>query len=147
MLLEENRFAAESDVIPYGGATDRAPSLPRPAERQSHETRTFDLPRSIWAVMFTAYAVFMIGITLATGHDGFTLFMIVISALYLLMFFGTAGLMNRIDAHGRPRAPSAKFETWTGPMDYKAVAAQMLAVPVLFAVFGIGIAIIRAVVM
>lgn len=153
MLLEETQFAAESDAVSHRPESRRSASLPRTeADRQSergpsHEVRTFDLPASIWAGMAACYTIFLVGITLATGHDGFTLFMIVISALYMVMFFGTGKLLNSLGAQNRPNPAEEIFETWSGPLDYKAAAAQVLTVPFAFAIFGIVITIIRAVVL
>ncbi len=158
MLLEETHVAAQSGAVAHSpDAAPRALNLPRLAEelipdavterRPSHEVRTFELPGSIWAGMAAAYAIFFGGITLATGHDGFTLFMLVIAGLYIVMFFGTTVALNAIDAHNRPSAPTEIYETWSGPLNYRSAAAQVLTVPLCFALFGIAIVIIRAVIL
>lgn len=114
------------------------------SERQAHEVRTFDVPSSIWRVMVTAYAIFFAAITLATGHDGSTIFMITISALYAAMYFGTAAVLNRVDHTNRPPRTEGMIQTLTGPLSYGAAFAQMLTVPILLAFFAIAIAIIVA---
>lgn len=114
------------------------------SERQTHEARTFDVPPSIWRVMVTSYAIFFAAITLATGHDGATIFMIVISALYAAMYFGTAMVMNRVDRANRQPHRGGMIQTLTGPLSYGAAFAQMLTVPILLAFFAIAIVIIVA---
>ncbi len=114
------------------------------SEGQTHEARTFDVPVSIWQVMVTSYAVFFAALTLATGHDGATIFMIAISALYTAMYFGTAMVLNRVDRANRQPHPGGMIQTLTGPLSYGAAFAQMLTVPILLAFFTLAIAIIVA---
>ncbi|MDZ3830481.1 MAG: hypothetical protein U0S50_01525 [Sphingopyxis sp.] len=107
----------------------------------------FQLPRWIWRTMFTCYALFFIGIGAATGRDTATIFMILISILYTLMYFTTAALLHRQKGIERPSplVQSGGFlDTWTGPMDSATVAAQILAVPAGFAFLGIIFFVIRA---
>lgn len=107
----------------------------------------FQLPRWIWGGMFASYAIFFIGIAAATGRDAATLLMLGISLFYMLMFFGTATILNR-QKGGEHVSPLDRaggvLETWTGPMDGRTVAAQILAVPAGFAFLGITFFVIRA---
>lgn len=107
----------------------------------------FQLPRWVWRTMFGSYAVFFLGLAGATGRDTATRLMIAISILYALMFFGTAALLNRqkgpehvspLDRH------DGVLPTWTGPMDARSVAAQILAVPIGFAFLGMVFLVVRA---
>lgn len=100
----------------------------------------FQLPRWIWHALFGCYAVFMIGVTLATGHDTGTIMVILISLFYMAMFFGSVGVLNGLKGRERPSPldrAGGVLETWTGPMDSHAVAGQILAVPLGFAFLGI----------
>ena len=81
--------------------------------------------------MFACYAVFFLGIFIATGRDAATVMMLVISGLYMLMFFGTTKLLNAQKGreHDSPLdRTDGVLDTWTGPMDRHTVAAQILAV-------------------
>lgn len=107
----------------------------------------FQFPRWIWGGMFASYGTFFVGIAAATGRDAATLLMLGISLFYMLMFFGTAAVLNRQKGseHASPLGRSdGMLETWTGRMDRRTVAAQILAVPAGFAFLGVTFFIIRA---
>lgn len=107
----------------------------------------FQLPRTIWRAMFALYGVFFVGIAAATGRDTATAFMLVISLLYALMYFVTAGILHaqKGEEHASPLDRSdGVLQTWTGPMDRHTVAAQILAVPAGFAFLGVTFFVIRA---
>ena len=129
------------------------PAVPPPPYRSNDPYETsgvqagFQLPRSIWHAMFACYAVFFLGIFAATGRDAATVMMLVISGLYMLMFFGTAKLLNAQKGreHESPLdRMGGLLDTWTGPMDGRTVAAQILAVPAGFAFLGVTFFIVRA---
>jgi hypothetical protein len=143
MLMDSNTIAAETGGIEYlqdSFAATRAPTRP------NHERRTFDLPKSIWWTMFLAYAVFFLAITIATRRDRSALFMIIISASYAVMYFGTATVMNAVGAHDRPATVPGVIDTATGKLSYGAAFAQILTVPLVIAFFGCAIAVVRAIV-
>lgn len=100
----------------------------------------FELPRWIWHALFACYAIFFIGVTLATGHDTGTILVIIISLFYVFMFFGSVGILHGLKGQERgsplDRAGGV-LETNTGPMDSHAVAGQILAVPAGFAFLGV----------
>lgn len=108
----------------------------------------YQFPPRIWGLMLASYAVFFVAILAATGGSGHARFAIVISILYTVMFFGLArigaGIGGREDASPLDRGHS--LQTWTGPMDSKSAHAQVLVVPVVIALFGIGIAAIIAII-
>ena len=107
----------------------------------------FQLPRTIWRSMFALYGVFFVGIAAATGRDTATVFMLVISLLYALMYFVTAGILHaqKGEEHASPLDRSdGVLQTWTGPMYRHTVAAQILAVPAGFAFLGVTFFVIRA---
>jgi hypothetical protein len=143
MLMEIRTIAAETRGIEY--LQDHYEEFFEPL-KATQELRTFDLPKSIWWTMFLAYAVFFLGITVATGRDRSALFMIVISASYAVMYFGTAAVMNAVGAHSRPATVPGDIETATGKLSYGAAFAQILTVPLVIAFFGCAIAVVRAIV-
>ena len=96
--------------------------------------------------MFTAYGVFFAALAISLGRDLGAAMMIVISAGYALMYFGTATIINRVDAAARPQAAPKIFDTLSGKLSYGAAFAQMLTVPILLAGFAIYVAIICSVV-
>ncbi len=104
----------------------------------------FEFPGWIWAAMFGCYAAFFLFITLATGRDKHALFAIVISALYTVMYFGTAAVLASLKGKERPSPLSrGKYlQTYTGPMSLSAVAGQVLAIPFALAIFAIAVAIV-----
>lgn len=114
------------------------------------ETVDLEMPGWIWGAMALCYGLFFAGLFAASGHDGEAIFAIVVSLGYAAMYFGTAALLFSMNP---PRQPSrfvrrlAPLQTWTGPMDTVAVAAQVLAVPACLALFGLAAAVIRAAVM
>jgi hypothetical protein len=143
MLMEIRTIAAETRGIEY--LQDHYEEFFEPL-KAAQELRTFDLPKSIWWTMLMAYAVFFVGITIATGRDRSALFMIVISASYAVMYFGTAAVMNAVGAHGRPATVPGDIDTATGELSYGAAFAQILTVPLVIAFFGCAIAVVRAIV-
>lgn len=110
------------------------------------ERLMFELPRGVWRVMFTCYAVFLIALLAATGgaHAGFA---IAISAIYVTMFFGTAKVMLG-QGPKQPGSPlnnsSGRLQTIYGPLARSEVFGQVLVVPAAVAFFGIAVAVIIA---
>lgn len=147
MLLDENILAVLSDEYGQDTASRQAVT---PTATVQPEARTFGIPAVIWSSMAASYVIFFFGLILGTGHDGRALFMIAISMLYTVMYFGTAFALNSLGASRRNQESQwikGKFDTHTGRMSFGSVYGQMLVVPMVFAAFGIGIAIIRSAVM
>lgn len=144
MLLDENNLAVHSQEF---GEPRRAARVDSGSIRVQPEARTFGIPTVIWGSMAASYVLFFMGLALGTGHDGKALFMIAISVLYTLMYFGTAFALNSLGMADRKKGKNqwtnGKFDTFTGPMTFGSVYGQMLVVPIMFALFGIAIAIIR----
>jgi hypothetical protein len=143
MLMDVRIIAAETRSIEY--LQDHYDEF-FVSEKPAHEVRTFDLPKSIWRVMFLAYAMFFLAVTVATGRDRSALFMIVISASYAVMYFGTAAAMNAVGAQGRPATVPGDIATATGKLSYGAAFAQILTVPLVIAFFGCAMVVVRAIV-
>lgn len=144
MLLDENNMAVQSDEYFHEPAAHTVAALAAPVQP---EARTFGIPAIIWGSMAASYSLFFFGLILGTGHDGRALFMIAISMLYAVMYFGTAFALNSLGASRRRKQKSewinGQFDTYTGRMSFGAVYGQMLVVPMVFALFGVSIAIIR----
>lgn len=143
MLMEIRMIAAETRGIEYLQHNYNDFFIPVKA---TQELRTFDLPKSIWWTMFLPYAIFFLAITIATGRDRSALFMIVISASYTVMYFGTAAAMNAAGAPGRPATVPGDIDTATGKLSYGTAFAQILTVPLVIAFFGCAIAVIGSIV-
>lgn len=114
------------------------------------ETVDLEVPGWIWGTMALCYGLFFGGLFAASGHDGEAIFAIVISMGYAAMYFGTASLLFGMNPARQPSAfmrGLAPLQTWTGPMDTAAVAAQILTVPACLAFFGLAAAVIRAAVL
>jgi hypothetical protein len=149
-MLDEINAAAlawqDADTTDWRTAHHETPEA-TPSHRPPADN-DLELPGWMWKVMFAAYGVFFAGLLFGTGHDGEALFALVVSGLYLLVYFVTAGVLVGLNRPGRS-APFARgqgqLETGTGPMSTKAVAGQVLVIPVCIALFGVGIAIIRAI--
>jgi hypothetical protein len=142
MFLEPNSIAAETRAVEY--LQDNYRSIfkaERAVEKAQPERRTFELPKSIWHVMFLCYAVFFLAITLALGGEGSALFMILISVGYTVMYFGTATVMNSVGSKGRPATIPGDVDTLTGKLGYWAAFAQILTVPLMVAFFGCAVGI------
>lgn len=144
MLLDENSLAVHSQEFEEPSAAVQSDPA---AIRVQPESRTFGIPKIIWGSMAASYILFFMGLALGTGHDGKALFMIAISVLYTLMYFGTAFALNSLGMVDRRKEKKqwidGKFDTFTGPMTFGSVYGQMLVVPIMFALFGVAIAVIR----
>ncbi|MCY7271952.1 MAG: hypothetical protein LH485_07890 [Sphingomonas bacterium] len=148
MLTELDVAALTQD---HGEPVDRAPthdtagSVPGP---RYSESSSFGFPGWIWKVFFGSYAVFFAALALATARDGHAVFVVVVSVLYTVMFFGTAAVLQGL-GKGKPRGfecGEPMLDTWTGRMSTASVAAQVLTIPILFAFFAIAIFVIRAII-
>lgn len=146
MLDEMNLYAAieAPDCSAIDPGARRAAPIP---DHPAHNA--LQVPAAIWRVMFGCYGIFLGGLLYATGRDGEALFMIAISTGYNILYFGLSGVLIGLDGHGARDgriAAGSDLDTWTGPMSPGAVAGQILTIPICLAVFGIIIAVIRAVV-
>lgn len=136
--------AVEGQLVSMRKDEPDAPVPPQPITQGG-----FDQPAWMWTAMFGCYAVFFLSIILATGRDVEAIFVIVISILYALFYFGVAGVLGALQGPGKGsplERGNGVMETWTGPMSRSAVAAQILGVPLALAFFGLMFAVIRAIV-
>ena len=106
----------------------------------------FQLPSSVWALMLTCYAIFFAGMTALVAGSGYALFMVVISALYAVVFFGTGTILANLSGRNdtSPLDKGQPLPTWCGPMSRGAVYGQVLIVPIGIAIFGMSVALIGA---
>lgn len=118
----------------------------RPTMRPTAEHGGSGMPGWIWRTMLGAYAVFFGGLFLATGRDSASIFVLVISIGYTIVYFGTARVLLEVNPAPSPdrfERGLGDMQTWTGPMSRGAVAAQVLTVPLCLALFGLAIVFIR----
>lgn len=113
-----------------------------PAREESTPARQdgFQLPRLIWAIMLASYGLFFASIISAVGRSGEARFVIVIAVCYALIFFGGTIALNRIAGPEKPSPlaqPGGKLQTWTGPLNIKEVASQVLIIPLCIAGFAL----------
>ena len=84
-------FADPGDAVSGEAALHTAPPAEAPRRRSEHAGTEF--PAWIWGTMIAAYAVFFTGMILATGRDGDTRFVLVISIGFALVYFTCARLL------------------------------------------------------
>lgn len=146
-MLDELNLYAMTDAPERSEVAEQAR---RPVSIPAHPAHNaLQVPAAIWRVMFACYGIFLGGLLHATGRDGEALFMIAISTGYTILYFGLSGVLIGLDGHAaRPDQTAVRgdLDTWTGPMSPGAVAGQILTIPVCLALFGVIIAVIRAMV-
>jgi hypothetical protein len=106
----------------------------------------FQLPLSVWKLMLGCYAIFFGSMAALVAGSGYGMFMVVISALYAVVFFGTGAILASLPGRGdsSPLDDRQALPTWCGPMSRGAVYGQVLIVPVGIALFGMAAALIGA---
>ncbi len=119
-------------------------SAPPVAPKGNGSQAGFQFPRRLWALMLICYGVFFAAIAMATGGSGLARFVIIISVLYTVIYFGVARIGARQAGKERssPLDRGEGLSTCTGKMSAEAVYSQVLIVPVTIALFGIAIMII-----
>lgn len=151
MLRDYEKEAHKADVLHelLPPITTTLPEIQAAPAPQVGERRGFQIPPAIWRAMIACYVVFLGALLIATSASGYAIFVIVISAFYVAMFFGVSRMIVAQGPH-QPRSPLAKaqgaLQTIYGPLGYREVVAQMLVVPGAIAFFGIAILVIRLVV-
>lgn len=148
-MLYELDISTETQVL-----DDQPPAFA--THRQTHagpvqaEPTDLEIPSGVWVAMFVSYAIFFGGLMIATGRETGAIFMVVISILYAIMYFGVAGILFTQNMPVN-RSLFAKglgpLITHTGPMSKTAVLGQILTIPFCLALFGVGIAILRFAIM
>ncbi len=91
MLYEKDFVSNANFALADCSASDAATAFADHATVQPEKT-DLEMPASIWVTMFAAYVVFFAGLIAATGRDNGTIFVIIISILYTLMYVGVASV-------------------------------------------------------
>lgn len=145
--MEEISVATETGIGSASNLLD-----PEPRRGPAHETRNFDLPSSIWAMMFACYAVFLGALALLVSESLEALGAVLISVCFTVMYFGTATVVVRMARTHRERmgirceTPVGDVQTLTGKLSYGAAATQVLIVPSMLAFFAVCVVLVRAVI-
>lgn len=88
-----------------------------------------DVPGSIWTVFLTAWGLIFLNFALFFTVNLEASFMVTISVMFSMMFFGVPAVMasqSRCDSSNCPKV----IQTFTGPLSVTAAGAQIVAVPV-----------------
>jgi|GEM_PF-2026328 len=120
--------------------------LPFPVQAEKTD---LEIPNGIWLTMFACYAVFFGALLVATGRETGAVFMIVISALYAVIYFGVASVLfsqNKPANRSLFATGIGPLMTNTGPMSKGSVVGQILTIPLCLALFAIAIAIYRSII-
>lgn len=150
MMDEISLAALLEGPEPVEPDADFAQDKQTPTRPAQPEHSDLEFPGWIWAMMFAGYATFFMSLVVATGKDASTLFALVVSIGYTVIYFSAAGMLVGLRQSGRTSPFSrglAPLQTYTGPMSISAVFGQVLVIPLCLAAFGVAIAIICAFVM
>jgi hypothetical protein len=105
-----------------------------------HHPEGFQLPGALWRVMFACYGVFMLSLAFAAGGSTAARFVIVISGLFMLMFFSTATILANLGAPDSEQASAVRpLMTIYGPLGAGEAWIQVLIIPMSLAVYGIAV--------
>lgn len=138
-------FDLEQQAWDLGYHPDEAPiAAPSKPDPRPIVQPGFQLPASIWTMMGACYVIFFGAMAGLAADSGFALFMVLISALYTLMYFATGTILAALPGNlGRsPLDEGRPLPTWTGPMGKSAVMGQVLIVPFGIALFGTAVMLI-----
>ena len=107
-----------------------------------------DVPGAVGAMIAASYAGLIVALGVATAGSGESLFVITISALFVLIFFTVPRIIFAVERDSGVRATFDEFlrngvNTFTGHNGGKAVLVQMLIIPITLTigVIAMGIAI------
>ena len=84
--------------------------------------------------------------TALVAGSGLALFMVAISVLYAIVFFGVSTVLANLSGvvGSSPLDKGDALPTWCGPMNRRAVFGQVLILPADIALFGLAVALIGA---
>lgn len=145
-MFEHNNFLEQA--IEADAPSTEHDTQPAQATRPAHRNPGYQFPPRLWGMMMACYAVFFGAIYVATGGSGHARFAIVVSVLYTVMYFSLARIGARVAGKEAvsPLDRGSPLQTWGGPMGKSAVYSQVLIVPLVLALFGIGMAVIIGIV-
>ena len=144
-MLHELDIAAATTAYEQAPSSTTGDDQPRLAVQG--EKTDLEIPKGIWLTMFACYALFFGALLLATGREKGALFMIVVSIIYTVIYFGVASVLFSQNPPDKPSLFAkgiGPLMTNTGPMSNAAVKGQILTIPFCLALFGVAIAVIRS---
>lgn len=132
--------------------------LPFPELERTHERQEFratpaapDVPAAVGGMIAASYAGLIVALAVATVGSAESIFVIVIAALFVIVFFTVPRIFFAVEQDGGVRASFSDFlrngmDTFTGHNSGTAALVQMLIVPLLLtlAVLAMGIVIASA---
>jgi len=94
-----------------------------------------DVPAAVGGLIAASYAGLIAALAVATAGSGQSIFVIVVSALFVLTFFTVPRIMFAVERHSGVRASFDEFlrngvNTFTGHNGGRAVLVQMLIIPI-----------------
>ena len=106
-----------------------------------------DMPAAVGGILFAAYAALIGAFAVATAASAYSIYMITISALFVVTFFTVPRIFFGIEPKAARRPSFSRFmhngvQTLTGHSSGKDALVQMLIVPVFltFAALAMGVA-------
>jgi len=98
-----------------------------------------DIPASVGGMIFASYAMVIAALFFAAAGTAYSVFMITISALFVIMFFAVPRIFLRVEPKDGPRTSFDSFmyrgiQTMTGHASGSAAPVQMMLVPILLAI-------------
>lgn len=126
-IEEPVRPAADSETGPVVAGFAPTPAAP-------------DMPAAVGGILFAAYAGLIGAFAIATVASAYSIYMVTISALFVVTFFTVPRIFFGIEPEARRRPSLSRFmhdgvQTLTGHSSGKDALIQMLIVPV-FLTFG-----------
>jgi hypothetical protein len=113
------------------------PDLPPPGDQDSFRAAPAapDVPVAVGRLLVAAYSALIAAFALATAGSRESVFMITISALFVVIFFTVPRLMLGVEPKGARRPGFSRFmasgmDTFTGQSTGQAALVQILIVPV-----------------
>jgi hypothetical protein len=128
------------------------PEIEGPPLRFEPTPAAADVPASVGWMILASYAAVIAALFFATAGTAYSMFMIAISASFVVMFFAVPGLFLAAERMNGRRVTFAEFmqtgmNTFTGHSTARAALVQMMIVPVFLTIGIAAIGIAASVVM
>jgi hypothetical protein len=117
--------------------------------QRANTDRGFELPKALYVVTIGSYLAFL-AVMMATFRDAQIGLVMAICVIYIVMAFGVPALWNQVGPpHPTNRLSWSTFskngiQTYTGKIGAGDATLQVLILPVLILIWGVGIALIVA---
>jgi hypothetical protein len=110
-----------------------------------------DMPASVGELIVISYGALIGALALVAAGTRQSNFMIVVAALFVVMFFSVPRIFLRVERNGGSRPSLAQFmangtETWTGHNSGKEALVQILILPVSLTFAVLAMAVVAAIV-